>query len=86
MQEMLRHGPFPFPITLFFFTMEKNRAWYAWVAEPIVSSEGNIELRAHDEAACRPLDDRAVDAIIDRVNAGYDAYYARVSSLTASNA
>src|SRR4051812_22100120 len=30
MQNMLRYGPFPFPVVLFFFTMDDNEGWYTW--------------------------------------------------------
>ncbi len=86
MRAMLRHGPFPFPLILFFFTMEKNQGWYTWMAEPLVSPQGGVELPIHREAHCRPLDDRAVDEIVARVNAWYDTYYAQVGSLVVSRA
>ena len=86
MRETIQQGPFPFPVILFFFTMEKNQAWYTWVAEPIVLPQGLATFRLHDEAQCRPLHDQAVDEIVDRVNAWYDAYYSQVSSLAVSRA
>jgi hypothetical protein len=86
MREMLRHGPFPFPIILFFFTMETNQGWYTWVVEPLISTQGGVELPIQRNAHCRPLDDQALDEIVARVNAWYDAYYAQVGGLTVSNA
>ena len=77
MQGMLRHGPFPFPVVLFYFTMEDNKAWYAWMAEPTVSSDGRYELLHHGEASCLPLDDRAIEEIVKTVDRWYDAYFAR---------
>ena len=84
MREILREGPFPFPVVLFFFTMEDNQEWYTWVAEPVASPDGAVELRIRDEASCQPLDDHAMDEIVARINGWYDAYYARGSVLTAS--
>jgi hypothetical protein len=84
MHEMQGHGPFPFPVLLFFFTMEKNRGWYTWVAQPLVSAQAAIELPIHHEADCHPLDDLALDEIVAHVNAWYDAYYAQVGSLAGS--
>src|SRR5437870_5327547 len=38
LREVQRSGPFAFPVSLFFFTMEGNQGWYAWVAEPVVEA------------------------------------------------
>ena len=84
MRGLLRNGPFPFPVVLFFFTMQDDRARYAWVAEPIISPDGGAELRIHDEAKCLPLDERIADGIVARINDWYDAYYARAGRLAAS--
>jgi hypothetical protein len=70
MQSVLRHGPFPFPVVLFFFTMEKNEGWYTWVAEPVVSLGGGFEIVQHGEASGRPLNSEAIDR-------WYDAFFAR---------
>jgi len=77
MQGMLRYGPFPFPVVLFFFTMENNEGWYTWVAEPVVSSHGDFEIVQHGKAACRPLDAEAIDKIVEAVDRWYDAFFAR---------
>ncbi len=86
MQRIQRSGPFPFPVLFFYFTMEDNQGWYTWVSEPAISPDGGVELRVQKEAFCQPLDDHAVDEIMARVNGWYDAYYAQVGSLAASNA
>jgi hypothetical protein len=77
MQKMLRYGPFPFPVVLFFFTMKNNEGWYTWVAEPVVSSTGDFELVQHGEASCRPLDTGAIDRIVEAVDRWYDAFFAK---------
>jgi hypothetical protein len=76
MRELLRDGPFPFPVVLFLFTMEHDEAWYAWVAEPVIAPHGGADLRLHDEANGLPLDDQIADGIVGRINDWYDAYYA----------
>jgi hypothetical protein len=86
MRELVRGGPFPFPVMLFFFTMQDDRAWYTWVAEPVISPDGGTDLRIHEEAKCLPLDERIADGIVTRINDWYDAYYARVGRLAASRA
>jgi hypothetical protein len=77
MQRMLRYGPFPFPVVLFFFTMENNEGWYTWVAEPVVSLEGDFELVQHGEASCRPLNSGAIGEIVEAVDRWYDAFFAK---------
>jgi hypothetical protein len=74
-QRLGRYGPFPLPVCLFFFTMEGDGAWYTWVAEPIESEDGKPVLRSRDEPDCRPLDQRALKAIIERVDVWYDALF-----------
>jgi hypothetical protein len=77
MQKMLRYGPFPFPVVLFFFTMEDSKGWYTWVAEPLVSSGGGFEIVPHGEASCRPLNTEAIDEIVEAVDRWYDAFFAK---------
>ncbi len=79
MRKMLRYGPFPYPVTLFFYTMENDEGWYTWASEPIVSSDGAFELRSHGEASCCPLNDEAIDEMIGRVDDWYDAFYSQTS-------
>jgi hypothetical protein len=74
---MLRYQPFPFPVVLFFFTMENNEGWYTWVAEPVVSPGGAFELVQHSEASCRPLDTEAINEIVEAVDRWYDAFFAK---------
>jgi hypothetical protein len=77
MQQMLRYRPFPFPVVLFFFTMENNEGWYTWVAEPVVSSVGEFEIVQHNAASCRALDTGAIDEIVEAVDRWYAAFFAR---------
>jgi len=79
MQKMLRYGPFPFPVVVFFFTMENNKGWYTWASEPVVSSNGQFGLVQHAEASCRPLDSGAIDEIVETVDRWYDAFFAGVT-------
>jgi hypothetical protein len=68
-----RYGPFVFPVCMFFFTMEETQGWYTWVAEPVISEAGKARLKYHQEASCEPLDHRALDVIVEKVNRWYDA-------------
>lgn len=82
MQRMLRYGPFPFPVVLFFFTMENNESWYSWVAEPVVTPDGGFEIIEHGKAACSPLDSEAIDQIVEAVDRWYDAFFAKATRET----
>jgi hypothetical protein len=84
LQKIRRYGPFPFPVVLFLFTMEDDKGWYTWVAEPVIAPDGSAEMRQHGEAHCRPLDDEAVDGIVDEVDRWYDAFFARGSKVLRS--
>lgn len=75
MQKMKRQGPFPFPVCLFFFTMEKTQAWYTWIAEPMITPDDKAELVLHDDSSCAPLNDDSLDAIVARVNQWFDVFY-----------
>lgn len=86
LRRMQARGPFPFPVALFFYTMKNGEAWYTWASEPVVSGEGGFELRSQEEASCLPLDDDAVDEIISRIDAWYDAFYSRTSKRMQKNA
>lgn len=79
LQQILRYGPFPFPVVLFFFTMENNEGWYTWAAEPVVSSGGDFELVQHGSATCRPLNSEAIDSIVGAVDRWYDAFFAKAT-------
>ena len=76
MQRTLRSGPFPFPVVLFYFTMEDNQGWFTWAAEPVVTSRASFELVQHGEASCRPLNSEAIDEIVGAVDRWYDAFFA----------
>jgi hypothetical protein len=82
MQKMLRYGPFPFPVVLFFFTMENNEGWYTWVAEPVITTGGEFELVQHGTASCRPLNSDAINDIVEAVDRWYDAFFARATRET----
>jgi hypothetical protein len=73
-----RMGKFPYPVCLFFFTMRDDQAFYTWLAEPVVTDDGQPRLVHHKEADCKVLNDESLDRIISQVSAWYDAYEAKV--------
>lgn len=75
LRKMKHYDPFLRPICLFLFTMENDEAWYTWGVEPIESSESKPLLRWRDEPDCHPLDNRALKAILERVDRWHDAVF-----------
>lgn len=74
------YGPFPFPVALFFFTMRDDGAWYSWIAEPVVSTDGKAQLALRSEPDCHPLTDESLEELLNRVDGWYDAHYAGLAA------
>jgi hypothetical protein len=68
------HGDPPLPVCLFLFSMDDGQGYVTWIAEPVIR-EGRPKLQYRKVADCAPLDRGALDRIVERVNAWYDAYY-----------
>lgn len=76
-RELQQAGPWPFPFVVFYYSMEGDQGWYTWATEPVISSRGECSLQVQEKPACQPLDDRALDQIVERVDGWYDAFFAR---------
>ena len=68
------HGDPTLPVCLFIFSMDDGQGYVTWIAEPVIR-EGRPKLQYHTAADCTLLDRRALDRIVERVNAWYDVYY-----------
>ncbi len=67
------YGEPSIPFCLFYFTMEDNRGYCTWLAEPMVEA-ARPGLRYHRENAnCTTLDLGSLDSIVGAVNAYYSA-------------
>ncbi len=73
LQELAGAIEFTFPVCLFFFTMQDDKARYTWIAEPVVGADGRPDLLIRLDAHCSPLDREAINTVVDRVEAWYDA-------------
>src|SRR5262245_54659117 len=63
---------FTYPVCLFFFTTRDERAFFSWLAEPVVGKAGP-KLVHHSNARCVPLTDELLDEAVERIVAWYDA-------------
>jgi hypothetical protein len=74
LQSMARYEPFPYPVVLFYFTMMDSQGWYTWVMEPIEQTDGMLNLETRETPNCQPLDESALDDVIECVDRWYDFY------------
>src|SRR5262245_14449589 len=65
-------GRLTYPVCLFLFTMRDDRAFFCWLAEPVLAGNNAPKLLHHRQADCRELDGEAVDVIVERVVSWYD--------------
>ncbi len=63
---------FTYPVCLFFFTMRDERAYFSWLAEPVVNG-GSPKLVHHQTTNCVPLTDELLGRVVEQVVAWYDA-------------
>lgn len=77
-RSMLRSGEYPYPVCVWHFGMAGDQAHHCWLAEPDVA-DGAPRLIMHDAPHCLPLDRAALDEIVSRVDAWYDAFFDRVA-------
>jgi hypothetical protein len=73
---------FAHPVCLFLFRMVADRGFFSWVAEPVVTADGNPVLQRWTEAKCADLDTSAVHEIVGSVNRWYDAFLKSVMEST----
>lgn len=71
-------GQFPYPTGLLHFTMQDDRGYFTWLAEPAVA-EGGPLLLLHSEAHCHKFDRGLLDGIVEAVDQWYDAFFARIT-------
>jgi hypothetical protein len=79
-RDLVSVGPFPFPVVAFFFTMRDDKGWYAWIAEPVITSDGRAQLPLSIRPDCHFLTDESLEALLDSVNLWYDAHYEGLTS------
>ena len=63
---------FTYPVCVLFFTMRDERAYFAWLAEPVLAG-GAPKLAHRAEAACVELTADLLDQVVEQVVGWYDA-------------
>ncbi|MCU0704255.1 MAG: hypothetical protein MUF18_09800 [Fimbriiglobus sp.] len=69
---LAKAGPYPIPALLFAFSMRDDLAYFTWICEP---PAGEGELVLHTKPAFRPLDDDALDEVVNAVDRWYEQRY-----------
>ncbi len=77
-ESFLRTGPFPYPVCLFYFTMDDSQGYWTWVAEPAVTEAGPRFL-LRETPHGRKLDRTAVDEIVEQVDRWYDDFFGQIT-------
>jgi hypothetical protein len=62
----------PFPVCLFFFTLENDQGYYKWIIEPVSEGHKNSKLLFNKSNEFKKLTDEEIGNIILKVNSWYD--------------
>jgi hypothetical protein len=63
----------PFPVCLFFFTLENDQGYYKWILDPVLEGQSNSKLFFNKSNEFKKLNDDAIGNIISIVNSWYDS-------------
>jgi hypothetical protein len=72
MGQFLGMSKFTYSVCLFLFTTREERAFFSWLAEPVVTEAGP-KLIHQDKANCIEFTDNLLGRVVDQVVAWYDA-------------
>jgi hypothetical protein len=64
---------FPFPVCLFYFTMEDDKGYYKWLLEPVLTEANSTKLQWNSGHEFKKLSDSEIHKIVSQVNRWYDA-------------
>jgi hypothetical protein len=62
----------PFPVCLFFFTLENDQGYYKWILEPVIEGQSSSKLFFNKSNEFTKLTDKEIEEIISVVNNWYD--------------
>jgi hypothetical protein len=69
----------PFPVCLFFFAVDRDVGYYAWVVEPVAEA-GALRVAASQAHEFRELNDESINEIVTEVREWYAAKHASRAS------
>lgn len=78
------YGELPFPVCLFFFTMENDKAYYRWIKEPVVETDKAPKLEIPKAKVLKSLGTAELNKIVSKVNRWYDKRNAYFHGQTAA--
>lgn len=67
-----RYRDVPFPACMFFFSLDTDLGWYRWIVEPRLD-DASVALDLPGQMLFSALTLSSLAALVDRVNAWYDA-------------
>jgi hypothetical protein len=62
----------PFPVCLFFFTLENDQGYYKWILEPVLEGQNNSKLFFNNTNNFKKLTDDGIGYLISAVNSWYE--------------
>jgi hypothetical protein len=62
----------PFPVCLFFFTLENDQGYYKWILEPVIEGQNNSKLFFNNSNNFKKLTGEEIGYLISAVNSWYE--------------
>jgi hypothetical protein len=63
----------PFPVCLFFWTLNNDEAYYKWVVEPVIETQNYSKLLFNQSQVFQKLTNEEIGKIVSTVNSWYDS-------------
>jgi hypothetical protein len=72
LQQLQSLAELPFPVCLFFFTLENDQGCCKWILEPVIEDQKNPKLCFNKSNNFKKLTDEEIDNLVSAVNNWYD--------------
>lgn len=63
----------PFPVCLFFWTLNNDEAYYKWILEPVIETQNYPRLLFNQSQVFKRLNNEEIEKIVSTVNNWYDS-------------
>lgn len=63
----------PFPVCLFFWTLNNDEAYYKWILEPVIETQNYPRLLFNQSQVFKRLNNEKIEKIVSTVNNWYDS-------------